>query len=177
MVIKWTSELDAILLHGVFEECNVSFNKSLCTKIAERVSAAGMECTAKAVENRLYTWKKKNVSGQTNLNSATSTPSKSSTATTPKSTPRPRAKAAPRKNKAVSEEFDSDGPSALVNDDEALSPTKARGKRSASGKPKPKYEEGSDKGGKSIEIEEYVSLAKRVKVEPVEEDAAFADEV
>ncbi|KAL1793785.1 hypothetical protein ACET3X_008767 [Alternaria dauci] len=166
MPIKWTSELDAILLHGVFEECNISFNKTLCTKIAERVSAAGMECTAKAVENRLYSWKKKNVSGQINLNSATNTPSKSSAAGTAKSTPRPRAKATPKK-KQVSEEVDSD---------ETLSPTAARGKRGKSGgsKRKVEYKE-SDAEDESELEEEYVSMAKRVKAEPVEEDEVFAE--
>ncbi|KAF7672606.1 hypothetical protein GT037_009107 [Alternaria burnsii] len=178
MPIKWTSELDAILLHGVFEECNISFNKSLCTKIAERVSAAGMECTAKAVENRLYSWKKKNVSGQTNLNSATNTPSKSSAANTPKSTPRARAKSTPRKKKQVSEEVDSDGPSGLVDDDEVLSPTAARGKRCLNGKVKPKYAEASDNEDGSVDVEEeYVPLAKRVKAEPVEDDEVLGDEL
>ncbi|CAN9436834.1 unnamed protein product [Alternaria alternata] len=178
MPIKWTSELDAILLHGVFEECNISFNKSLCTKIAERVSAAGMECTAKAVENRLYSWKKKNVSGQTNLNSATNTPSKSSAANTPKSTPRPRAKASPRKKKQVSEDIDSDGPSGLMDDDEVLSPTAARGKRGMSGgvKRKVEYKESDAEEEGGVE-EDYVPMAKRVKAEPVENDEIFCDDL
>lgn len=30
------------LLHGVFEECNISFGKALCAKIAERVNATGV---------------------------------------------------------------------------------------------------------------------------------------
>ncbi|CAI9627656.1 unnamed protein product [Alternaria burnsii] len=178
MPIKWTSELDAIVLHGVFEECNISFNKSLCAKIAERVSAAGMECTAKAVENRLYSWKKKNVSGQTNLNSATNTPSKSSAANTPKSTPRPRAKATPRKKKQVSEDIDSDGPSGLMDDDEVLSPTAARGKRGMSGgvKRKVEYKESDAEEEGGVE-EDYVPMAKRVKAEPVENDEIFCDDL
>ncbi|KAF1361983.1 hypothetical protein EJ07DRAFT_44200, partial [Lizonia empirigonia] len=67
---KWTAELDSILLHGVFEECQISFSKVLCERISARVRAAGerkltretAECTAKAIENRLYNWKKKNAS-------------------------------------------------------------------------------------------------------------------
>jgi hypothetical protein len=139
-----------------------------------------LDCTAKAVENRLYSWKKKNVSGNTNLNSATNTPSKTSTASTPKSTPRPRAKATPRKKKAVSEELDSDGPQGLVDDDEVLlSPTKARGKRKMNGSAKPKYDQGSDEenGGDEELEEEYVPMAKRVKEEPAEEKVAFGDEL
>jgi hypothetical protein len=53
------------------------------------------ECTAKAVENRLYSWKKKSTSGNTGLNSATSTPAK--TPATP-NTPGPRTKAKPEDN-------------------------------------------------------------------------------
>ncbi|KAF1915520.1 hypothetical protein BDU57DRAFT_596018 [Ampelomyces quisqualis] len=74
MPIKWTPELDSILLHAVFEECNISFSKALCTKITTRIEAAGIDCTPKAVENRLYSWKKKNV-GSTTAASG-STPSK-----------------------------------------------------------------------------------------------------
>ena len=97
----------------MFEECQISFGKALCEKIAERVRAAGIgtyflfpdssfsllllqkpvlhsrppngchrrpltrgsaegftECTPKAVENRLYSWKKKNVTAATNSSTA-----------------------------------------------------------------------------------------------------------
>jgi hypothetical protein len=125
----------------------------------------------------LYSWKKKNVSGQTDLNSATNTPSKSSAANTPKSTPRPRAKATPRKKKQVSEDVDSDGPSGLV-DDEVLSPTAARGKRGMSGgvKREVQYKESDVEEEGEVE-EDYVPMAKRVKAEPVENDEIFRDDL
>jgi hypothetical protein len=127
----------------------------------------------------LYSWKKKNVSGQTNLNSATNTPSKSSAANTPKSTPRPRAKATPRKKKQVSEDVDSDGPSGLVDDDEeVLSPTAARGKRGISGgvKREIQYKESDAEDEGEVE-EDYVPMAKRVKAEPVENDEIFCGDL
>lgn len=30
------------LLHGVFEECNISFSKALCNKLAQRISSTGI---------------------------------------------------------------------------------------------------------------------------------------
>lgn len=92
-----------------------------CTKLAS-------DCTAKAVENRLYSWKKKNTSGSTNLNTATSTPTKK--VTTPK-TPGSRQKATPRKKKEQLDE-DSDGPQDLFSiKQDSLSPTPAHHKRKA----------------------------------------------
>ncbi|KAH7386704.1 hypothetical protein DE146DRAFT_179366 [Phaeosphaeria sp. MPI-PUGE-AT-0046c] len=88
MPVKWTPELDSILLHAVFEESGISFSKALCNKIAERVKATGIDCTPKAVENRLYSWKKKNVSSTAPAPSpakeasATPTPSKGAKAKT-----------------------------------------------------------------------------------------------
>ncbi|KAF3053372.1 hypothetical protein E8E11_011741 [Didymella keratinophila] len=43
---KWTPELDAILPNGVFEECQISFGKALCKKIAERVRIPGKDTIA-----------------------------------------------------------------------------------------------------------------------------------
>jgi hypothetical protein len=126
----------------------------------------------------LYSWKKKNVSGQANLNSTTNTPSKSSAADIPKSIPLPRTKTTPRKKKQVSEEVDSDGPSGLIDDDEVLSPTAARGKRGMSGgvKRKLEYKE-SDAEEEGAAEEDYVPMAKRVKAEPVENDEIFCDDL
>ncbi|KAF1946975.1 hypothetical protein EJ02DRAFT_508171 [Clathrospora elynae] len=161
MPIKWTAELEAILLHGVFEECNISFSRALCAKITERVNAAGMEFTHKAVENRLYRWKKKIVSSSPVLNANTpNTPAKS----IPTKISRPRPKATPKMKKG-SEFSDDDGPQYLMDDDEMLaSPSAARGKRAAKGKKVAHAEaEGTDS-----EEEKYISMAKRVKTEPVE---------
>jgi hypothetical protein len=125
----------------------------------------------------LYSWKKKNVSGQTNLNSATNTPSKSSAANTPKFTARPRAKDTPRKKKQVSEDVDSDGPSGLIGDDEVLSPTAARGKRDMSGGVKREVDYKESYAEEEGEVEEdYVPMAKRVKAEPVENDEILCDD-
>ena len=126
----------------------------------------------------MYSWKKKNVSGQANLNSTTNTPSKSSAADIPKSIPLPRTKKTPRKKKQVSEEVDSDGPSGLIDDDEVLSPTAARGKRGMSGgvKRKLEYKE-SDAEEEGAAEEDYVPMAKRVKAEPVENDEIFCDDL
>ncbi|KAI8940859.1 hypothetical protein NX059_002120 [Plenodomus lindquistii] len=168
MPIKWTAELDSILLHGVFEECQISFSKALCAKIAERVTAAGMECSAKAVENRLYTWKKKNVTGNTGLNASTNnTTTKPSAAktSTPK-TPRGRAKATPRK-KVVDYEDGAEGP--VDDEEEITSPSAARGKRGLNGAG-PSYAEPDS------ETEEGdAPTAKRVKAEPVDTDANFVE--
>ncbi|KAF2630450.1 hypothetical protein BU25DRAFT_489213 [Macroventuria anomochaeta] len=121
---RWTPELDSILLHGVFEECQISFGKALCEKIAGRVRATGIEgfaeCTPKAVENRLYSWKKKNVSTSTsNGETPASTPKKA--ATKPKKEPgtlkSPRAKKGSGKEKADEEE---------AGDEELKSPSQGR---------------------------------------------------
>ncbi|KAJ4322181.1 hypothetical protein N0V94_002529 [Neodidymelliopsis sp. IMI 364377] len=131
MPAKWTAELDSILLHGVFEECQISFGKALCEKIAERVRAAGIEgfteCTPKAVENRLYSWKKKNVKTDSATGTPTTTPKKP--AATPKkaATPRtPRAKKNTPKKKVVSESEEDDDEGALK------SPSAGRKRKSAS---------------------------------------------
>ncbi|XP_014554090.1 hypothetical protein COCVIDRAFT_105937 [Bipolaris victoriae FI3] len=138
---KWTPELDAIILHGVFEECNISFSKSLCAKIAQRVNDAGVECTPKAIENRLYSWKKKNVSGATGLNSATSTPVQ--TPATPK-TPRSRVKA-----KA----------------EDPVTPSPSVRKRKAS---KLKTEPAESQSEENSELDDMLAV-KKMKTEPVEE--------
>ncbi|CBY01146.1 hypothetical protein IAQ61_012028 [Plenodomus lingam] len=162
MPIKWTAELDAILLHGVFEECNISFSKALCAKIAERVQAAGMECSAKAVENRLYTWKKKNISGNTNLNASTSnTPTKPAAkkTSTPK-TPRGRAKTTPKK--VVNYDNGTEGP--MDDDEQLMSPSAARGKRALSSASKGFSYAEPDSEPDNADI----LSSKRVKVELVE---------
>ena len=117
------------------------------------------------------------MSGNTNLNSATNTPSKTAAATTPK-TPRSRAKATPRKGKQLSEDVESDGPQGLVNDEEVFSPSAARGKRTLDGVRKATHAEMSDKEEEDAELEdEYVLMAKRVKQEPVDEEVAFIDDL
>jgi hypothetical protein len=119
------------------------------------------ECTPKAVENRLYSWKKKNVSGTA---SATSTPSKP--AATPKKTPG-RAKAGAAKKKAVTPPAST---SDSENEPEGLAeegtPSAARGKRGLS-TPKRSYAESDADSGSEVE-QEYVPLSKCVKTEPAE---------
>ncbi|KAH7074824.1 hypothetical protein BKA63DRAFT_414645 [Paraphoma chrysanthemicola] len=160
MPIKWTPELDTILLHGVFEECNISFSKALCEKLAQRVRATGVEASSKAVENRLYSWKKKNVGSGTN---ATSTPSK--VLATPK-TPNSRAKATGRKKKlATPSESENDGPEGLID---SPSVKKSNSKRAKS-TPKRSHAESEDEHGIAEVEEEYAPLAKKVKTEPVDD--------
>ncbi|KAL1608705.1 hypothetical protein SLS59_001895 [Nothophoma quercina] len=131
---KWTPELDSILLHGVFEECQISFGKALCEKIAERVRAAGVEgfteVTPKAVENRLYSWKKKNVKIDANGEAATATPNatpKKGVAKKGPATPKtktPRAKKGAAKKKVDDEE--------AGDEDQLESPSAGRKRKSES---------------------------------------------
>ena len=131
------------------------------------------DCTPKAVSHRLSNIRK---GGTTNANGgAVASPTR--TASTPK-TPRSKAKPVPRKKKNVSEEADSDGPQGLMDDDEVLSPSAARGKRTLNGKRKPTYDETSDKEDEEGEVEdEYVPMAKRVKEEPVEDEGIIVEEL
>ncbi|KAH3953298.1 hypothetical protein HBH70_028580 [Parastagonospora nodorum] len=171
MPIKWTPELDSILLHGVFEECNISFSKALCAKIADRVKTGyGIDCTPKAVENRLYSWKKKNLPAAP---STGNTPS--STPKTPK-TPKVRAKATPKK--IVLDESEEGGPEGLL---ESPSPsvkrTSAKRQRSAS---KVVYVETD---GSDVTEKEYIPYGgtKKIKREYAEDEGevgfATAEEV
>ncbi|KAF9695039.1 hypothetical protein EKO04_006890 [Ascochyta lentis] len=136
---KWTAELDSILIHGVFEECQISFGKALCEKIAERVRSAGIEgfteCTPKAIENRLYSWKKKNVkTDTTNGDTAVSTPKKAPAPKKAAGTPKtPRSKKGSAKNKAAPEEEE-----AARDEDSLKSPSVGRKRASE-----------SEEGGKS----------------------------
>ncbi|KAH6622331.1 hypothetical protein C7974DRAFT_426016 [Boeremia exigua] len=149
---KWTPELDSILLHGVFEECQISFGKALCEKIAERVRNAGIagftECTPKAVENRLYSWKKKNATTSTGAGTPDDTPvpTPKKAAAKPKKDPTtpktPRAKKGAKKAEDAGEGGEDD-----MN--KSKSPTAGR-KRAAGSE-----EEHSDK---------------KVKLEPTEEE-------
>ncbi|KAJ4988674.1 hypothetical protein SVAN01_05807 [Stagonosporopsis vannaccii] len=157
---KWTAELDSILLHGVFEECQISFGKALCEKIAERVRAAGIgvftegftECTPKAVENRLYSWKKKNVTTTPNPFTATGT----ATATAPNTPTKPAARA--RKNPATPK---------------TPRPRNGAGVKKAGSEDKEDGEVGGRKRGSEEEMGDGVE--KKVKLEEVdgEEDVAF----
>jgi hypothetical protein len=123
------------------------------------------ECTPKAVKNRLYSWKKKNVSSNTGLNA--STPTKSAASTPKKATPRAKA-ILEAKKQALSEE----DVSSPLDDEELLSPSATRGKRSAA---KRSYVESDAED--DVE-EDYVPLGKRVKKEVVEEeDVSFQDSI
>jgi hypothetical protein len=128
------------------------------------------ECTPKAVENRLHSWKKKNVSGTA---SVTSTPSKPAAAT-PKKTPG-RAKAGAAKKKAVTPPAST---SDSENEPESLAeentPSVARGKRGLS-TPKRSYAESDADSASEVE-QEYVPMAKRVKTEPTEESEIQYDD-
>jgi hypothetical protein len=173
------------LLHGVFEECNISFTKPLCAKIAERVKASGLgkchrlpsaplrianiciaganECSAKAIESRLYSWKKKNVSG------GGGTPAK-----TPIKTPASRGK----KQKVVTPELEHSGPEGLASsDEEVVSPSMNR--KRARSTPKKLYAESDQEDGEEEEGEEeekvYIPFGKRIKAEPVEREEVFGE--
>ena len=65
-----------------------------------------------------------------------------------------------------------------MDNDEVLSPTAARGKRTLNGKRKPTYDETSDKEDGDVEVEdEYVPMAKRVKEEPVDDEGIIVEEL
>jgi len=65
-----------------------------------------------------------------------------------------------------------------MDDDEILSPTAARGKRTLNGKRKSTYDETSDKEEEEGEIEDmYVPMAKRVKEDPVDEEEIVVEEL
>jgi hypothetical protein len=175
------------LLNGVFEECNISVSKALCIKLAARIETLKgvgkltppnymlthltqiyTECTAKAVEGRLYSWKKKNVSGG---GSTTTTPVKPPRKTAVK-TPRSRAKK--KALTPVESSADEASPDGLLEYDEQLaSPSAGRGSnKRARSTPRSYVESGS-----SDESNDYVPCAKRIKAEPKnEKDVAF-DEV
>ncbi|CAN9340553.1 unnamed protein product [Alternaria alternata] len=164
-MVNWTADKDQIILKGIFEFHDIKSTGPLLDYLANKIG----DCSAKAVSHRLA--KLRNGSTTRANNGTSGSP-------TPKSTPRARAKSTPRKKKQVSEEVDSDGPSGLVDDDEVLSPTAARGKRCLNGKVKPKYAEASDDEDGSVDVEEeYVPLAKRVKAEPVEDGEILGDEL
>jgi len=82
--------------------------------------------SAKAIENRLYSWKKKNISGNTNLDTSTNgTPTKP--AASKVKTPRGRSKATPKKKKLNASDSSPEGP--MDDDEDIASPSAARGKR------------------------------------------------
>ncbi|KAH6843531.1 hypothetical protein B0T12DRAFT_397741 [Alternaria alternata] len=165
-MVNWTADKDQIILKGIFEFHDIKSTGPLLDYLANKI---GGDCSAKAVSHRLA---KLRNGGTARANNG------SSGSHTPKATPRSRAKSTPRKKKQVSEEFDSDGPSGPVDDDEVLSPTAARGKRGLNGMAKPNYDEGSgDEDERDDMEEEYVPLAKRVKAEPVEDGEILGDEL
>ncbi|KAL5121603.1 hypothetical protein ACEQ8H_000289 [Pleosporales sp. CAS-2024a] len=170
MPTKWTPELDSILLHGVFEECNISFSKALCGKIAERVSEQGIECTAKAVENRLYSWKKKNVTGGggTPVKPGRDSPAKAAatTTTTPK-TPRARAKGSATKKARTSTPVQATEGHGHESGHESPSVKRGGGnKRAREVLDKYAEQDAEDDDDESMSLSGGV---KRVKKEPVEE--------
>ncbi|KAI4915372.1 uncharacterized protein J4E92_009326 [Alternaria infectoria] len=165
-MVNWTADKDQIILKGIFKFHDIKSSAPLLKYLSEEI---GGDCTPKAVSHRLTNIRK----GGTTHAVASPTPA----ALTPK-TPRSKAKPVPRKKKAVSEEVDSDGPQGLMDDDEVLSPSAARGKRTLNGKRKPTYDETSDKEDEEGEVEdEYVPMAKRVKEEPVDEEDVVVEEL
>ncbi|KAI4608175.1 hypothetical protein J4E80_009183 [Alternaria sp. BMP 0032] len=185
-MVNWTADKDQVILKGIFKFHDIKSSAPLLKYLSEEIGGGeytpalqcyrnpiSPNCTPKAVSHRLSNIRK---GGTTNANGgAVASPTR--TASTPK-TPRSRAKAAPRKKKDASEEVDSDGPQGLIDDDEVLSPTAARGKRTLNGKRKPTYDETSDKEDGDVEVEdEYVPMAKRVKEEPVDEEAIVVEEL
>jgi hypothetical protein len=178
-----------LLLHGVFEECNISFSKALCEKLAHRVRATGVgtypyiqhstplhllrnlilqpltqfltAATSKSIQNRLYSWKKKNVG--TNPPSATSTPAKAASTSKP---PRPKAPAT-KKSVDTASESSNGGPDGL-----AESPSISRGSsKRAKSTLKRSYAESTSEQDDIDEL--YQPLAKRVKAKPVEDDVGY----
>ncbi|KAF1933636.1 uncharacterized protein M421DRAFT_395752 [Didymella exigua CBS 183.55] len=144
---KWTPELDAIL------KCQISFGKALCNKLAERVRATGVgftECTPKSIENRLYSWKKKNTTSSTGSgDTPTSTPKKG--AAKPKKEPATPKGKTPRAKKGAAKKAGDEA-------DEELTMSAGR-KRYAEreqggGEKKVKVEQGDDEGVGVAEVEE-----------------------
>jgi hypothetical protein len=125
------------------------------------------DCTAKAVENRLYSWKKKNVGSGDATPKAAGIPK---AATAPK-TPKSRAK----KQNVNSE---SDEPEGLQGDAEAESPLAGRKRQRATPKKNVDYEETDGEDG-SDEME-YIPFQgwKKVKKEPTEDNnVLFGEDV
>ncbi|KAH8733166.1 hypothetical protein GQ44DRAFT_782051 [Phaeosphaeriaceae sp. PMI808] len=158
MPIKWSAELDAILIRGVFEEYNVSFTRKLTDKLAARIQATGIECTYKAVEGRLYGWKKKNTAAANAVTASVSTPAKKAAAT-------PKKPSAPRSNKTSTKKR----PASTDTDSETIeSPSTGRGKRARTMPASLAVEsETSDEGS------EYVPFAQRLKMEVKDEEGGF----
>ncbi|KAI4913381.1 hypothetical protein J4E85_010835 [Alternaria conjuncta] len=170
-MVNWTADKDQIILKGIFKFHDIKSSAPLLKYLSEEI---GGDCTPKAVSHRLTNIRK---GGTTSANAGT-VASPRPAASKPK-TPRSKAKPVPRKEKAVSEDADSDGPQGLMDDDEILSPTASRGKRTLNGKRKPTYDETSDKEEEEeVEVEdEYVPMAKRVKEEPVDEEGVVVEEL
>jgi hypothetical protein len=122
------------------------------------------ECTAKAVEGRLYGWKKKNVDAGASSTPVkkTATPKKPVTPKTPASRPRASAKKFTKEPTPASE---------TSSDVEAFteSPTAERNKRVRS-TPKRTYVESEAEGADDEGEDEYVPFNKRFKTEPVNDE-------
>ncbi|KAH4845546.1 hypothetical protein HBH75_179850 [Parastagonospora nodorum] len=179
MPIKWTPELDSINATSpspkpsaprsptASRPAMASVRHSLYLLFLKLTLA---DCTPKAVENRLYSWKKKNLPAAP---STGNTPS--STPKTPK-TPKVRAKATPKK--IVLDESEEGGPEGLL---ESPSPsvkrTSAKRQRSAS---KVVYVETD---GSDVTEKEYIPYGgtKKIKREYAEDEGevgfATAEEV
>jgi hypothetical protein len=99
--------------------------------------------------------------------SATSTPAKAAKPKT--TTSRSRAKATPKSKKPASS--DDEVP---LDDEELLSPSAARGKRTAA---KRSYIESDMDDDQEDQEDGYIPMGKRVKTEPVDEQVSFEEEV
>jgi hypothetical protein len=99
--------------------------------------------------------------------SATPTPAKAATPKT--TTPRSRAKATPKSKKPASS--DDEVP---LDDEELLSPSAARGKRSAA---KRSYVESDIEDDQEDQEDGYIPMGKRVKTEPVDEPVSIEEEI
>ncbi|KAF2854448.1 hypothetical protein T440DRAFT_465413 [Plenodomus tracheiphilus IPT5] len=151
-MVNWTAEKDQIILKGIFKFHEIKNSAPLLKYLAEEI---GEGCTPKAVSHRLN-----NIRGG---GKAVGTPKKAAAAT-PK-TPRGRPKFTPRKKTADDSDCEPEGP---VDDDEEIqSPSAARGKRAAN-KIKVSYAD-----SESEAEDDDGNMHKRVKHEPIEEDASF----
>lgn len=133
-----------------------------CNTLGYRaLTLSSLDCTPKAIENRLYSWKKKNTSAgaTTATTSAPSTPAK--TDGPKQKTPRSRVKSTPRVKKEKTEDED--------ENEEPSSPTPARRKRKA-GTPKKASSKEKESGNEDVE-EEDGPKSKKVKNEPTDDDS------
>jgi hypothetical protein len=139
------------------------------TQPHSQIDKSQPDCTAKAVENRLYTWKKKNVGSGDGTPKVASTTKPATTPKTPKSRAKKQRLATPESGSPEGLQSESDG---LEQD----SPLASKKRKRATPKKTVNYKETS--GEDESEEQEYIPLQgwRKVKKEPIEDGAVMFGE-